>query len=245
MSDKKALLIGINYMGTSSALRGCINDVNRVSELLLKKGYDITLMTDFTDDKPTRSNIVAGLKKLISSSASQLFFHYSGHGSWIPDYDGDESDGRDECLVPLDYQTSGMIVDDEIKIMLMDLRKDQKLFAVLDCCHSGTGMDLRYNLYSRVGGSQLRLIKDGRISKTPGQCILLSGCKDSQTSADAYINSTFQGAMTNAFLKAYPKATSLKDLIKRIRKILKKGHYSQIPNLSTGRKTTLKEYVDF
>ena len=41
-----------------------------------------------------------------------LFFHYSGHGGQQADKDGDEADGKDETLVPLDYQTAGQITDD-------------------------------------------------------------------------------------------------------------------------------------
>ena len=36
---EKALLIGINYAGTSSALRGCINDVHNIRELLVSEGF--------------------------------------------------------------------------------------------------------------------------------------------------------------------------------------------------------------
>jgi metacaspase-1 len=41
-----------------------------------------------------------------------LFFHYSGHGGQTPDLDGDEDDGFDEVIFPVDYQTTGHIVDD-------------------------------------------------------------------------------------------------------------------------------------
>ena len=41
-----------------------------------------------------------------------LFFHYSGHGSQVKDKDGDEIDGLDETILPVDFQKSGMIIDD-------------------------------------------------------------------------------------------------------------------------------------
>lgn len=34
---RKALLIGINYFNTSSALRGCINDAHNVQKFLIGK----------------------------------------------------------------------------------------------------------------------------------------------------------------------------------------------------------------
>ena len=47
---KKALLIGCNYKGTSSELRGCINDVKNIKAFLLNNGYSAENMTVMTDD---------------------------------------------------------------------------------------------------------------------------------------------------------------------------------------------------
>ena len=44
---KCALLIGINYTGLKNELRGCVEDVKHIEELLIKRGYDkIILLTD-------------------------------------------------------------------------------------------------------------------------------------------------------------------------------------------------------
>jgi hypothetical protein len=43
-----------------------------------------------------------------------LFVHYSGHGGNVRDTNGDEADGYDETLVPLDYERAGQIIDDLI-----------------------------------------------------------------------------------------------------------------------------------
>jgi hypothetical protein len=43
-----------------------------------------------------------------------LFIHYSGHGGRTRDLDGDELDGWDEVIFPVDYKTSGIITDDVI-----------------------------------------------------------------------------------------------------------------------------------
>jgi hypothetical protein len=43
-----------------------------------------------------------------------LFFHYSGHGSQVRDSNGDEADGYDEVIFPLDYAQTGTIIDDEL-----------------------------------------------------------------------------------------------------------------------------------
>ena len=55
-----------------------------------------------------------------------LLFHYSGHGSRQRNYNGDEVDGYDETLCPLDFETQGMLVDDEINATIVKL-VDEKL----------------------------------------------------------------------------------------------------------------------
>ena len=70
---------------------------------------------------------------------------------------------------------------------------------------------------------------------------MISGCMDNQTSADAYINSKFQGAMTWAFLHTVDKNPNLtwKELITTMRDSLKISNFQQIPQLSSGKKLDL------
>lgn len=78
-------------------------------------------------------------------SGDSLVFHFSGHGSQQLDTNNDEVDGFDETLCPLDYETNGMIVDDDINdIMVRPLKDGVKFHAIIDACHSGTVLDLPY-----------------------------------------------------------------------------------------------------
>ncbi len=240
--SKKALLIGINYIGTSSALRGCITDVNNVKEYLMKNGYkseNIKVLTDETPVKPTRVNILAHLLELVVSDAKTLFFHYSGHGSQVRDENGDESDGKDECLCPIDYHTAGMVLDDEIRGVLQCLNKGKKMTMVLDCCHGGTGADLCYNMYER--GGMYSMINDRKQTKTRGEVVMMSGSRDNQTSADAFLGGKYEGALTNSFLYVVGrhKRLSYEELMRKVRSKLKKGRFSQVPCLSSGRSLKL------
>lgn len=80
-----------------------------------------------------------------SQPGDSLIFHYSGHGSRQRNYNGDEVDGYDETLCPLDFETQGMIVDDEINATIVKpLPLGAKLHAIIDACHSGTVLDLPY-----------------------------------------------------------------------------------------------------
>lgn len=120
---KRALLIGINYIGTSSKLNGCINDVHNMRDFLCQQyGFQNTrdTMVVLTDDnpdndyKPTRINILNGMRWLVNGvqPGDSLVFHFSGHGSQAEDRSGDEVEGFDSTICPLDHQKSGQIIDD-------------------------------------------------------------------------------------------------------------------------------------
>jgi hypothetical protein len=263
MSTKKALLIGINYRGTSSALRGCIQDVDNMRLYLISKGFartDITVMTDDTKKRrPTRRNIIMAILELVMSGAEQLFLHYSGHGSWGNDANSDEKDSRDESLVPLDYKKAGMLTDDQLRGLLCLLPTTSRMTVILDCCHSGTGMDLAYSFketndwvrekrnkkWFRVQKKVSKMVKDPAYRETPAPVVFISGCMDLQTSADAYEEGRFQGALTFCLLKvlrehdATPKTWT--ELITQLRKLLKSRRYKQIANLTSGQALKVTE----
>jgi hypothetical protein len=259
---KRALLIGINYLGTSSALNGCINDVLDMKEFLTSRGYsDITLMTDETDIKPTKINIISAITKLLLSNAERLFIHYSGHGSWQRDMNGDESDHRDEAIVPLDCDTAGLIVDDHLRGLLSLMSAKSKLTIVLDSCHSGTGFDLGYllNLQERVvrvkrkkrvinkNVRQWLMTKTNSSKDTPGDVVLFSGCCDTDYSADTFEDGKARGAMTFCVLKCIKEESPQNwlELLQKTRNLLKSHGYQQVAMLSSGRMLSLKSSLDF
>jgi hypothetical protein len=222
---KTAFLVGINYTNTSSKLNGCINDIQNVAILLRNKGYTCSLMTELTPVKATKINILNGLRQLLvnASDGDSLFFHYSGHGTNTIDRNGDELDGKDEMICPCDFN---MISDDELnKVLQTYLKPNVTLFALFDSCFSGTVLDLKYNYAPNV--------INPRVSETKSNVIMISGCMDTQTSADTYLNKQWCGAMTNAFLTCV-NSSSLNSLLTNMRTYLKKNRYSQIPQLSTG-----------
>jgi len=233
---KYALLIGINYRGTKSELRGCINDVKAMkAHLIEKRGYDekdIVVLTEDEPDarKPTGFNIMHELAKLIlqahSGVASELWLHYSGHGSYTRDVNGDEDDGRDETIVPLDYAKNGMIVDDQLHDYLKHLPKGCRMYCIFDCCHSGTILDLKYQY---KGNSQNGV--ENATSSLPGDIVMISGCMDTETSADARIKGKWRGAMTTAYIDSIQPDISQDDLLNKMRNYLKSNGYSQYPQL--------------
>jgi hypothetical protein len=121
----EALLIGINYFGTPNELKGCINDVRSLAPFLHQQyGFLYEDMVILTDDQlnpasqHTRANIIRACQWLVAGARpnDSLFLHFSGHGGQTEDLDGEEEDGLDETICPVDFKTSGMIVDDVLPL---------------------------------------------------------------------------------------------------------------------------------
>ena len=93
------------------------------------------------DGAATVAGIKAGLAWLAEGGADAdavRIFHFSGHGTDAADKNGDEPDGRDECLVPFDYKSAGFITDDVLKNLYDKFPVSGNLTLVMDSCHSGT-----------------------------------------------------------------------------------------------------------
>lgn len=151
-------------------------------------------------------------------------------------------DGRDETLVPCDYQHHGMLSDDELRQTLVTkLPQGVRLTVIMDCCHSGTGLDLPYKVAIQDGN--LVDIKKKLPHKMPklseADVVMISGCRDDQTSADASAgsceNSTDAGAMTIAFKAVITRQreASHHRLISEMRRFLKSRNFTQVPQLSS------------
>ena len=79
------------------------------------------------------------------SSNFFISFDFAGHGSQIADRANEEEDGFDETLIPGDYADAGPIVDDEIySWFVTKVSPGVHVVAMIDCCHSGTALDLPY-----------------------------------------------------------------------------------------------------
>jgi chaperonin cofactor prefoldin len=216
MTTKKALLIGCNYKGTSFELKGCINDTIQWFNILqdvygFNESDIVFLRDDKADFKPTYKRIITELTNLVNQNADCIFIVYSGHGTSIPDMNSEEDDKLDECILPCDCQTSGVISDD----ILNNIFKNSKSsgLAIFDCCRSGTILDLpNMNILNT---------KAPETNIQQNNLICISGCKDSQTSAEIFNlnNMLQQGALTTLILyylrkmKYYPTLSTLLDTI--------------------------------
>jgi hypothetical protein len=270
---KKALLIGINqYQIPGADLRGCVNDVKNLKAALMKYyGFaekDIKIVTDLD---ATKKRMQTDIGKLLSGAkrGDVLLLHYSGHGSNVPDKNGDEADHRDEILCPTDLDWKDPLLDDWLRAAFDTLPAGVNLTVIMDCCHSGTitraiqppdapiterylpspwdlvAVESGRRLSGVVRGQRAALKKSAKRNKDVVLVdipeVLISGCRSTQTSADAYIKGSFNGALTYYLVAALNEKKgqlTYRELHARTLELLKKGKYSQVPQLE-GRKDNL------
>jgi hypothetical protein len=270
---RTALLVGINYRDTENELNGCYNDVVNVAHYLRTVlGYAPGAIGVLTDGNrgstfpasvaPTRQNILAGMAALVAGmvAGDEAVFHFSGHGTLVRDTNGDEVTGLDSCLCPLDYNApasagGGVITDDELRALLVNrVPRGARLYVILDCCHNGTGCDMRYKYEDfsvllrptpvPVWRTQQKAFANGKYAVTAGEVYMISGCRDEQTSADAYINNAFAGALTYAVFailranQANIRAYSWSSLLRDVRHFMRVNRYTQVPQVMTGQLIT-------
>ncbi|KAM3423974.1 hypothetical protein BST61_g1367 [Cercospora zeina] len=294
---KKSLLIGINYTGSQHELRGCHSDVENMVEFLSYRGYRKENQVVLRDDHsgpayPSHSNILRAMTWLVSTPGTINFLHYSGHGGQEPD--DNRTTGYDDTICPVDFERAGQINSTLLhQILVSALPPNSTLFIVLDCCHSGSAVELPYvyrtddegnisvmnNIKAGVnlvleanallngdyGVNSVAAAKhmlgdannffqgfrhshhhgpDGLEADNTGRdwsrenkfVTMYSGCRDEETSADAYIAGRNCGAMTWAFLetmKQNPNPSYIQTL-QETRRELRGSNYKQVPQLSVG-----------
>jgi len=238
---RRAVLVGINYFGTEAELQGCINDVHNMSRLLTESfGWSRGCIRTLTDDDPgtmpTRANIAAALQWLVEDvrPGDVLFFHFSGHGAQQEDPNGYEEDGMNETVCPVDFQRAGMMTDDEIgDLLVKNLPEGVRLTAVMDCCHSGTGLDLPFT-YTASGWRE-----ETNSYHSRGDVQMFSGCDDDQTSADASSAGVAGGAMTAAFcelIRAGGIGIPYPELMNQLHQLMRRRDFSQRPQLTSSQR---------
>lgn len=256
---RNALCIGINYEGTPYQLQGCVHDADDWASHLDSLGFKVGVLAEA---QATRASIVAGLTTLTMGlePGDVGVVTYSGHGTWVPDLDGDEPDRKDEALVPVDAGADGanLVVDDEIAVILAAKPRGSRIVLLTDCCHSGTV----FRFFAPPGAShrRVRYLPPAELmraqplqaavtrlgpagpatsNKAVAGVVHYSGCLDREYSYDAEFAGRANGAFTHAALRAArslpPEATYL-DWSRAIRRLLPSDEYPQTPQFNATRR---------
>jgi metacaspase-1 len=255
---KFALIVGINhYKLPGNDLSGCINDANNVRNYLMNcAGFNPSNIKMVTDSNATKANILSGLRWLIAQGAEgvELFYYHSGHGTQVFDASGDESDQLDEVLVTHDFDwnnSATILLDDYLAEVFAGLPQGAFLSMICDTCHSGSmtkdlvrNIAMPKDMAKKMEGRAVKRNKFGMKNDGSQRHILLSGCRDDQTSSEAVIGGVRQGALTYNFIKTAKASTkSWRETHADVIKNMKNSGWSQEPVLSG--MDTLKDRVIF
>lgn len=152
---KRAFMVGISHYDT--ALTGYqwnningTNDVQLLSPILKKQGFYLSTLLD---DQATYQNITNKLSAFTNQTKKGdiIYLHFSTHGQPVEDLNGDEDDGWDEAIIPIDaykiykkgaYEGKKHLLDDQLNTYIKKLRTkigpSGILYVVIDACHAGT-----------------------------------------------------------------------------------------------------------
>lgn len=237
---KRALLIGINKYKGVPKLQGSLNDIATMKQVLMTRwGFNERHITMLTDEAATRAGMLAALEDLVREAGTHdtVYVHYSGHGSQVPDTNGDEKDdGLDETLVPQDGRTGDVrdITDDELDALFARLRSKTALI-VLDSCHSGTAtrsLDIRTRSIPRDTRVDLYRKAEAAAPKTraivpvvSSRYVVMTGAASHQEALDGPVDGRFHGFFTYALSKSLsssPADASPSEILRGVERELKR-----------------------
>ncbi len=264
MAKKALLVGINRYRIPGADLRGCVNDVKNMRTVLTRyygfAGKDIVTLTDYAATTKAMRDAIAKLVKG-AKRGDVLLFHYSGHGANVPDKNGDEADHRDEILCPTDLDWKDPLLDDWLRATFDTLQAGVSFTVVMDCCHSGSNtraiqppdapsipryLPNPWDMMAEESGRKLRGKVRGSLRRSkPAQRkndlvnvniseVLIAGCRDTQTSADAEIGGSYNGALTYSLVETVKAANgklTYRELHEGTLKRLKRGGFQQVPQL--------------
>lgn len=212
--NRRALVIGVGCQKDSSwpVIHGDM-DVPPVVEMLSSNGF--TDIRTLVNASATKTGIVNAFRQLAADCAAGdlVYIHFSGHGQWMTDMNGDEPDGWDESWIPYDAcrryceedRGERHLCDDETAELLHAIRRrvgeSGNIIVVADACHSGDSTREPKNRKNGFRGVYEKFIIPGKrgrgASRPEEQWLTMSACKDYQMNQE---HSSGHGKLTYALI---------------------------------------------
>ena len=241
--DKRALLVGIsdyqcvNKYGGWNNIHGR-NDVDMLSITLKNCGVSVSCLYD---REATKKGITQALNKLVSQckTGDIVYLHFSTHGQPFEDVSGDEEDGWDESIVPVDapieytkgkYEGENHLIDDELQEYCTNIRKaigkEGMLYVVLDACHAGKasmGIEEEVIRGTKAGFSRSgkyyrpKKLEKGNYYGIPsspslGKIVFIEACRSYQVNKEIVEGSRHYGALSYYINKVLSHHNLTKDI---------------------------------
>ena len=158
-----ALCVGIDaYPAPEHRLAGCVNDARSWERALSALGFETRQLLDLD---ASRAALDRELNRLVDEcrAGDVIVFQYAGHGTQVPDLNGDEDDATDEALCPVDFASGALYIDDDIAALFARIPDGVNMTCFMDCCHSGTNSRFAVGLapgeLSVPAGTRARFVK--------------------------------------------------------------------------------------
>ena len=241
--EKRALLVGIsdyqcvNKYGGWNNIHGR-NDVDMLYPTLISKGLSVSCLYD---SEATKIGIIKALNKLASEckSGDIVYLHFSTHGQPFEDISGDEDDGWDESIVPVDapieytkgkYEGENHLIDDELYEYCTQIReaigKNGVLYVVIDACHAGkASMGIEDDV---IRGTKAGFTRSGKyyrpqtlergnfydIPSSPGlaKVVFIEACRSYQVNKEIVEDGKYYGALSFYINQALSDQDLTKDI---------------------------------
>lgn len=261
---KRAFLVGISHYDTAltsyqwNNING-VNDIELLSPILTSQGFEIVKLLDA---EATYEAITKQLSLFIKKceAGDIIYLHFSTHGQPVEDISGDEADGWDEAIVPIDaykqyrkglYEGECHLLDDKLNTYIKQLRSRLGakgfLYVTIDACHAGTSSRSNDDIIrgTRVGfTSGNRVFKPNKDKRSHyhlqhsdkmADVVFMEACRADQVNTEIKIDEKRFGALSYHLAKAIQKASLSKsplDVLSTLKaEILQQGRWPNNQNL--------------
>ena len=263
---KRAFMVGISHYDT--ALTGYqwnningVEDCNLLSPILKKQGF---YLTTILDEQATYQNITNQLSTFTNQTKKGdiVYLHFSAHGQPVEDLNGDEEDGWDEAIVPIDayknykkgvYEGKKHLLDDQLNTYIKKLRTKIGtagfLYVVIDACHSGTssrandetirGTKVGFTYNNKVFKPSTQKKSHYKVEATPkmSHVMYLEACRPDQVNMEIKVDGKRYGPLSYNIaqaLQAKPLSANGDDFLNQVKaSIMKGGKWPNNQNLVT------------
>ena len=263
---KRAFMVGISHYDT--ALTGYqwnningVEDINLLSPILKKQGFYLTTLLD---EQATYQNITNQLSNFTNQTKKGdiVYLHFSAHGQPVEDLNGDEDDGWDEAIVPIDaykiykkgvYEGKKHLLDDQLNTYVNKLRTKVGpsgfLYVVIDACHAGTssrandetirGTKVGFTYKNKVfkPSTQKRSHYKIESSNKMSNVMFLEACRPDQVNMEIKVADKRYGPLSYSIaqaLQAKPLSTNAEEFLNGVKaSIMKGGHWPNNQNMVT------------
>ena len=252
---KRAFMVGISHYDT--ALTGYqwnningVEDINLLSPILKKQGFYLTTLLD---EQATYQNITNQLSTFTNQTKKGdiVYLHFSAHGQPVEDLNGDEDDGWDEAIVPIDaykiykkgvYEGKKHLLDDQLNTYVNKLRTKVGpsgfLYVVIDACHAGTssrandetirGTKVGFTYKNKVfkPSTQKRSHYKIESSNKMSNVMFLEACRPDQVNMEIKVSGKRYGPLSYNIAQALqtkPLSTNGNEFLNQVRESIMKG----------------------